>query len=336
MNSFRREKALHSYFITRADSGASGRCYIRLVTVSRSRKLIIVLLAAALVCGGAFLFAPVRLAGLVLIGHSPSCTFARAVTSADWARRLMGTKDRILAASRLLETDAAGFRHWETPRGRYWIPSGNDYGLPFNLSEQANAIYGVGEQAVRANDIVLDCGANVGVYTRAALDAGAKLVVAIEPAPENLECLRRNFAAEVTAGRVIIYEKGVWDKDDFLTINVAPGNQAADSFVISTKEFQTGQRLPLTTIDKLTAELKLERVDYIKMDIEGAERRAILGARETLRRFRPRLALSSYHVPDDPQKIPQLVRAAWPGYRMECGPCTYANGNIRPDVLYFR
>ncbi len=71
------------------------------------------------------------------------------------------------------------------------------------------------------------------------------------------------------------------------------------------------------------------------MDIEGAEQRAILGARETLRQFRPRLALSSYHVPDDPQKIPQLVRAAWSGYRMECGPCTYANGSIRPDVLYF-
>jgi FkbM family methyltransferase len=336
MNSFRRRKPYIYYSITQADSEASGRCYIRQVPVSRSRKPIIVSLAAVLLCGGAFLFAPVRLAGLVLIGHSPSCTFTRAVTSADWARRLAESKDRILAESRLLETDAAGFRQWETPRGRFWIPSGNDYGLPYNLSEQANAIYGVGEQAVRTNDIVLDCGANVGVYTRVALDAGARLVVAIEPAPENVECLRRNLAAEIAAGRVIIYEKGVWDKDDFLTINVAPGNQAADSFVISTKDFQTGQRLPLTTIDKLTAELKLERVDYIKMDIEGAEQRAILGARETLRRFRPRLSLSSYHLPEDPHKIPQLVRDAWPGYRMECGPCTYANGNIRPDVLYFR
>ncbi len=248
----------------------------------------------------------------------------------------METKDRILAASRLIETDAAGFQHWRTPRGLLWIPSGEGYGLPFNLSEQENAIYGTGERAVRAGDIVLDCGANIGVYTRTALDAGARLVIAIEPAPENIECLRRNFTSEVASGRVIIYEKGVWDKDDFLIINVAPGNPAADSFVITPQGSQTGQRAPLTTIDKLTAELKLERVDYIKMDIEGAEQRAILGARETLRRFRPRLALSSYHVPDDPQKIPQLVRAAWPGYRMECGPCTYANGNLRPDVLYFR
>jgi FkbM family methyltransferase len=302
----------------------------------RLRKSLLLSLAAVLVCGGAFFFAPVRLAGLVLIGHSPYCSFSGAVTCASHARRLTHTKNRILAASRLLATDAAGFRHWQTPRGLFWIPSGEDYGLPFNLSEQENAIYGTGEQAVRAGDIVLDCGANVGVYTRVALEAGAKLVIAIEPAPENVECLRRNFAAETASGRVIIYEKGVWDKEDFLTINVAPANPAADSFVMSPEGSQAGQKLPLTSIDKLVAELKLERVDYIKMDIEGAEQRAIRGARETLRRFRPRLALSSYHLPDDPQKIPQLVRAAWPGYRMECGPCAYASGYIRPDVLYFR
>ena len=73
------------------------------------------------------------------------------------------------------------------------------------------------------------------MYTREALAEGAKLVVAIEPAPENLECLRRNLADEVAAGRVIIYGKGVWDKEDFLTIRVSPDNPAADSFRITSR-----------------------------------------------------------------------------------------------------
>ena len=184
-------------------------------------------------------------------------------------------------------------------------------------------------------DIVLDCGANVGVYTREALKNGAKLVVAIEPAPENIECLRRNFTAEIASGRVVLYEKGVWDKDDMLVMRVDPGNSAADSFVIRREGAVETKQLPLTTIDKLVAELKLERVDYIKMDIEGAEQRALQGAIETLTKFRPRLSLSAYHVPSDPEMLPKLVRKAWPEYRMQCGPCAEANGHVRPDVLYF-
>ena len=311
-------------------------CYPGQVEITRRSKLVPALLIVVLSLGASFLFAPVRLAGLVLIGRSPQCTFLRAVDSPDHKRRLNQVKDRIFAASHLIETDSIGMRHWQTPRGSFWIPPGEDWGLPFNLSEQENRIYGTGEQAVHSGDIVLDCGANVGVYTREALAEGAKLVIAIEPALENLECLRRNLAAEVAAGSVIIYEKGVWDKDDFLIMRVSPDNPAADSFVITQKGSREGVRLPLTTIDKLVEELKLPRVDYIKMDIEGAEPRALVGAAQTLRRFHPRLALSAYHNPDDPARIPVLVRQAWEGYRMECGPCSYAAGMVRPDVLYFR
>jgi hypothetical protein len=45
---------------------------------------------------------------------------------------------------------------------------------------------------------------------------------------------------------------------------------------------ETDQKFPLTTIDKLVAELKLPKVDFIKMDIEGAEVKALNGARETI------------------------------------------------------
>ena len=85
---------------------------------------------------------------------------------------------------------------------------------------------------VRKGDIVLDCGANLGTFTRTALDRGAKTVVAIEPAPENLECIRRSFKDEIASGRVILYPKGVWDKDDVLTLHIHHDNSAADSFLI--------------------------------------------------------------------------------------------------------
>ncbi|MBI1789719.1 MAG: FkbM family methyltransferase [Acidobacteria bacterium] len=291
---------------------------------------------AALLAGAIYFYAPARLAAIVLIGRSPVCPMANAVRSAGHVRDLRDTKDRILAASKKVREDPAGYELWQTPRGDYWIPKGSQWALPFNLAEQELDIYGLGEQAVRAGDVVLDCGANVGVYTRKALAAGAKLVVAIEPAPENLEVLKRNFTAEMAAGRVILYPKGVWDKDDFLTLQIDPQNSAADSFLIHREGGREGAKVPLTTIDKLVAELKLDRVDYIKMDIEGAEQRALTGARATLAKDHPRMALSAYHNPSDPEKIPELVRQGWSGYRMECGPCAEANGRVRPDVLYFR
>ncbi len=292
--------------------------------------------AAAVVFGVAYVNREaLRLAWIVAAGRSPHCPLSHALRSATHHRLLPQTKDRILSASRRLEEDPAGFVLWQTPKGRFWITRGNDYFLPFHLAEQETDIYSAPGVAVREGDVVLDCGANVGVYARHALEAGAGLVVAIEPAPATLVCLRRNLAAEISAGRVIVYPKGVWDKDDQLTLYVDPANTAAASFLHADPKFQQVQQVPLTTIDKLVAELGLERVDFIKMDIEGAEPNALRGARQTLTRFHPRLAISSYHAPDHPATIPAVVGEIAPGYRIRCGVCTEANGGIRPDVLFF-
>jgi FkbM family methyltransferase len=305
--------------------------------MSRASKIFVPLavLAAVTTAAGHF-YPPVRLLAIKMIGRSPVCPLENALQAARNQRLQVHYKDQILAASKLLEKDPAGYHLWDTPRGRWWIPEGDDWVLPFNLAEQERRIYGTGERGVQPGDIVLDCGANVGVYARLALDDGASKVVAIEPGPENIESLRRNFREEIAAGRVIVVEKGVWDKDDVLSLSIDPHNTAADSFVMNQKPGNQVVKVPLTTIDKLVAELKLPRVDYIKMDIEGAEQRALRGARATLARHHPRLALSAYHDPTDPERIPEIVMQAWPGYKMECGPCAEAHGRIRPDVLYFR
>lgn len=280
-------------------------------------------------------YAPARLSAWYLLGRNQNCPYANAIRALDDVKEQIAKKDQILAASKLLEKDGKGFQLWDTPDGKYWLPDGSEYVLPFNLAEQARDIYGWNGRGVKAGDVVLDCGANIGVYTRASLKAGAKLVVAIEPAPENIECLRRNFSKEVEEGRVIIYPKGVWDKDDFLELHVDPHNSAADSFVIQREHSKAVEKVPLTTIDKMVAELKLERVDYIKMDIEGAEVRAIHGAKETIAKFHPRMALSTYHQVDHPQEVPKAAKAVFPGYQIECGPCAESGYGIRPDILYF-
>ncbi len=302
------------------------------------RKNVIVAIAV-LLAGAAAVWAyypPFRLAALFAAGRSPHCPLNQAVECASHIQALKAANDRIIASSRQVQTDAAGFDLYSTKAGDWWIPAGDRFVLPFNLAEQELDIYGTaGAQAVRPGDIVLDCGANVGVFTRKVLDHGAGKVIAIEPAPENLECLRRNFKNEIAAGKVVVYAKGVWDRDDVLEMNIDPQNTAGDSFVIQRKGSHKIS-LPLTTIDKLAAELALPRVDYIKMDIEGAEPNALMGARNTIAKWKPRLSLAAYHQEDHPVRIPAIVRSIRADYTVECGPCEEHDGRIRPDVLYFR
>ncbi len=300
------------------------------------RSLQVLVAAAAVLAGLIWFYPPARLFAIAITGRSSVCPMSQALQADNNLQRQIEYNNRIIKASKLLETDPTGYELWDTPRGRYWIPAGSRYVLPYNLAEQERRIYGTGEQTAKAGDVVLDCGANVGVTVRVWLDLGAQKIIAIEPGPENIVSLKRNYPAEIASGRVVIYEKGVWDKEDVLSFQVDPNNSAADSFVIHREGAKEVTHIPVTTIDKLVAELGLDRVDFIKMDIEGAEQRALQGGRETIAKYHPRLAMASYHVPDDPVKIPKIVRAIWPGYTMECGPCAEASGRVRPDVLYFR
>ena len=85
--------------------------------------------------------------------------------------------------------------------------------------------------------------------------------------------------------------------------------------------------VPTLSIDQLVAELGLERVDFMKIDIEGAEREALEGARETITKFKPRLLIDSYHMVDDAQVLPRMVAESGGGYNPNLGWC-----EMRPDT----
>jgi len=278
---------------------------------------------------------PARLLALYVMGRASTCSLVESFRSAKNSAIQDTTTRRLLKTTRLVQNDPGGLELWETEHGPFWILSSSDMWFFCGmLAEQELDIYGAGVLGVQPGDIVLDCGANFGIYTRKALKSGARLVVAIEPAPDSIVCLQRTFAQEIRDGRVIVYPKGVWDKDDQLVLRIAPHIPWGDSFVLLAPGAK-GPVVPLTTIDKLVLELKLARVDFIKMDIEGAERKAILGAQQTLARYKPRMAITIYHLPDDPTVVPLAVRRAVPSYRLQCGRCRYYRSHIQPEVMHF-
>ena len=71
---------------------------------------------------------------------------------------------------------------------------------------------------------------------------------------------------------------------------------------------------PCTTIDAFVAEQGLERLDLIKLDLEGADANAVAGAHDSIRRLRPQLAVSIYHFVPDFWEIPKALMALCPDY----------------------
>ena len=203
---------------------------------------------------------------------------------------------------------------WQTPIGGFYGSVHAEEEVLSSLREQSSGdhVYSVGEGALREGDVVLDVGTHLGVFTRLALGANVARVVAIEADPSNARCLRKTFAREIAAARVTVVEAAAWDRSGTVTFASDPAHGTLGSAVSDRGTLQ----VRAVTLDEVVRELGLPRVDYVKMDIEGAERHALRGAAKLLREFAPRLAICTYHYPEDPQLLESIVLAAQPKYRV--------------------
>jgi FkbM family methyltransferase len=94
-----------------------------------------------------------------------------------------------------------------------------------------------------------------------------------------------------------------------VSISDAPSPSAS---VVAAK---TRTSVTTTTIDDFARSRSLSKVDFIKMDIEGAELPALKGASEVIGRYKPKLAISVYHKWDDLLEIPRLVHGLRADYQ---------------------
>lgn len=88
-------------------------------------------------------------------------------------------------------------------------------------------------------------------------------------------------------------------------------NKGSMSEINTNKE---GEEIELTTIDDFVNSNKIKKVGLIKMDIEGEEANALLGAKATIERDLPILAISIYHKPEDFFEIKPWLETNFPNY----------------------
>lgn len=191
------------------------------------------------------------------------------------------------------------------------------------------------QHLVQPGMVALDIGAHVGYYARllAGLVGDAGRVIAFEPHPRTHQVLARNLAGRdnVTLKALALSdERGTAELYDYLMMS-ASGSLHYDEAMRDLQRAQrheddiapridgdfTMETFTVTTVpgDELLAELGLERVDFIKMDIEGAEIQALRGLRGTIARS-PGLKLIMEYNPQalqafghDPAEALREVRA---------------------------
>ena len=201
-----------------------------------------------------------------------------------------------------------GLVQWRSPIGTFWLPEAEGISSLIDMASVIQQdIYTYEGRGIRPGDIVLDCGAHVGSFTRKALNKGASLVVAIEPSPVKVTCLQKNFDGEIVAGRVRVLQVGIWSHDDKLWLE---GVSDVGNSVVSGPTpagVGPGEWVQVTTLDKLVEEQRLGKVDFIKMDIEGAECEALQGACGTIVKFRPFLAIGTEHTENWAQNARNVI-----------------------------
>lgn len=158
-------------------------------------------------------------------------------------------------------------------------------------------------------DVVIEAGACWGetalYFAHEVGDAGQ--VLAFEFIPSNIEILRQNIASNPQlAGRIQVVERPLWDRSNQTLYYVDWGPGSRVSFEKMRSDFPDTQ-CATATIDEIAAARQLRSVDFIKMDIEGAELNALKGAEQSIRRFHPKLAISLYHSISDFKTIPRYI-----------------------------
>jgi FkbM family methyltransferase len=153
---------------------------------------------------------------------------------------------------------------------------------------------------LRPGSVAIDVGANLGEWTVPfARSVGAEgRVIAIEPAPHSAAALEATLAANALHQAEIV-RCAIGDHDGITQFAVPVVTSArTDTGTARIGPAGTGHQalcVPLRSLDSLAAEYRLDRLDLIKIDVEGHERRVLDGAAAIIERRRPVLVIETGH-----------------------------------------
>jgi FkbM family methyltransferase len=222
--------------------------------------------------------------------------------------RVLADPSAIQSGYELLGDEKSRLEFIAQLRWRCWL----DYGCLPQPDPPDQMYYAPDLVRLRQQEVLADCGAFDGDSIRMFLDrvdGCFRYIYAIEPDPKNRAALSKYLASLPgdAAQRISVLPFGLSDCDEVVSFD-------ASGTVGSRVVFGTGSdSIQCRRLDDI---LDGPPPTLIKMDIEGAEPRAILGAAATIASSRPVLAICAYHKCEHLWTLPRLIHNALPDYRI--------------------
>lgn len=163
-----------------------------------------------------------------------------------------------------------------------------------------------------AGDVIIDAGLfDSTILRRFALTAGPEgHVYGFEPEPKNFAFVEQTLQRFGDPGNITLVKKGLYSSCGSMHIS----DEGPSGTLLKTASAGAAP-CEVTDIDTFVRAENIERLNLIKMDIEGAECDALRGAAESLRRWKPRLHICAYHHKTDLIEIPRIIHDIVPEYR---------------------
>jgi len=182
------------------------------------------------------------------------------------------------------------------------------------------------------DDVVIDAGAYYGessIWFASRVGKYGK-VYALEPQKDVFKVLVKNILMNKLTNIIKPFNLGLWSKPSRATMYGKGGDATiiAHRYVYDKTE---SIDIKVTSLDYLLESGEIECVDFIKMDIEGAEMEALKGAKRTLHKCKPKLAVAAYHKPEDLIEIARLIKKIEPRYKIYLDHKWYDN---RETILF--
>jgi FkbM family methyltransferase len=167
--------------------------------------------------------------------------------------------------------------------------------------------------ATISNPVVLDIGANIGVHSLcwSARHQGLRSHL-FEPSPRTAAALKKNIALNSVEDRLTVHQVALSNASGEASFFECEDSAFSSLRNTGRNSVTNEVKVPVTTLDEWAATRALDKIDLVKIDVEGLEHNVISGARTVLSSYRPHLFVEIFggeRSNPDPEGTVELVRS---------------------------